>query len=288
MYVPFILGRQGCPNVGWTFLLDTTQLSNGSHVLGVVATTVDGRNSTASASFTVGNWMPSTPGGNAVRMDIDAPGAQSGALSGTAHLGGWAIDDNTSIVSVQVTIDNVPYGAAIYGGSRPDVCQAYPSRPGCPNVGWDFFLDTTLLAEGSHTLSVTGVSFSGQSTTITAKFSIDNLASSGMSIYIDSPAVKASALSGQAIVGGWALDNSAGIARIEVDIDGNSFGEATYGVVRNDVCGVFPGRTGCPNVGWQMLLDTTQLSNGTHTLNATATTTSGQRATVTRSFSISN
>lgn len=280
-------GRSGCPNVGWTSLLDTTQLSNGSHLLGVVATTTDGRSSTASASFTVANWMPSATG-NAIRLDIDAPSSQGGALSGTAHLGGWAIDDNTAIVSVQVTIDNVPYGTAIYGGTRPDVCQAYPNRPGCPNVGWDFYLDTTVLADGSHTLAITGISYSGQSATITATFSIDNLASTGMKIDIDSPAAAGSPLTGKVIIGGWAIDDSTGIASVAVDIDGNSLGDATYGVVRNDVCAVFSGRSGCPDVGWQMLLDTTQLSNGTHTLNATATTTSGQRATVTRSFSVNN
>jgi len=41
-------------------------------------------------------------------------------------------------------------------------------------------------------------------------------------------------------------------------------------------------------VGWTLYLDTTQLSNGTHTLKVIGTTTTGERAAVSKSFSIAN
>jgi sugar lactone lactonase YvrE len=280
-------GRPGCPAVGWSFLLNTGQLSNGSHVLGVTATTADGRNATSSASFSVANWSPS-PVNNAMRLMIDSPSPNSGALAGIAHLGGWALDDNAPITSVQVAVDNVAYGSAMYGSVRADVCSAYPNRPGCPDVGWDFFLDTTLLADGTHTLAITGVSAGGQSSTITASFTVGNLANSGMRIDIDTPTATNSPLSGLAAIGGWALDDTAGIASIEILVDNISLGDAHYGGVRNDVCAVFSGRTGCPDVGWSFFLNTTQLSNGSHTLEVTGTTTSGERATVGRTFTVAN
>jgi Cep192 domain 4/HYDIN/CFA65/VesB-like, Ig-like domain/Abnormal spindle-like microcephaly-assoc'd, ASPM-SPD-2-Hydin len=280
-------GRPGCPAVGWSFLLETGQLANGSHLLGVVATTTDGRNAATSATFQVENWMPWS-GNNSMRLDIDTPSQQSGALSGIAHLGGWAIDDNAAITSVLVTVDDVAYGAAIYGGVRTDVCNAYPNRPGCPNVGWDFFLDTTLLADGAHTLAITGTSFGGQTSTATASFTVDNLASTGMRIDIDNPNSSSGHLSGLTAIGGWAIDDTAAIATVEILVDGVSVGDASYGNVRNDVCSVFPGRAGCPDVGWSMFLDTTQLSNGSHELQVTATTTAGARATVGTSFSVAN
>ncbi|HXP08873.1 MAG TPA: choice-of-anchor D domain-containing protein, partial [Acidobacteriaceae bacterium] len=280
-------GRPGCPAVGWNFLLNTGQLSNGSHILGVTATTADGRNATTSATFSVANWAPA-PQNNAMRLDVDTPSPQSGALSGIAHLGGWAIDDNAPITSVQVAVDDVAYGTATYGMVRTDVCNAYPNRAGCPNVGWDFFLDTTLLTDGTHTLAITGVSSGGQSSTITASFTVGNLPSTGMRIDIDTPNATAGPLSGLSAIGGWAIDDATGIASIEILVDDVSVGTATYGGVRNDVCTVFAGRTGCPNVGWNFFLDTTQLSNGSHSLEVTGTTTSGKRATVGTNFTVAN
>lgn len=48
-------GRAGCPNVGWTFALDTTSLVNGSHVLTVTATSTAGAQATLSQQFIVIN-----------------------------------------------------------------------------------------------------------------------------------------------------------------------------------------------------------------------------------------
>jgi hypothetical protein len=273
--------------VGWSFLLDTGHLANGSHRLGVVATTADGRNATSSASFQVANWMPWS-GNNAMRLNIDTPSPKSGALSGIAHVGGWAIDDNAAITSVQVTVDDVVYGAAAYGSPRIDVCNAYPNRQGCPNVGWDFFLDTTLLTDGAHTLAITGTSAGGQTSTASASFTIDNLASTGLRIDIDTPNAAAGPLSGLSAIGGWAIDDTAAVANLEILVDGVSVGAASYGGVRNDVCSVFPGHAGCPDVGWNFVLDTTKLSNGSHALQVTATTTTGSRATVGASFTVAN
>ena len=69
---------------------------------------------------------------------IDAP-TSGAAVSGIVVITGWALDNaaavGTAISSVQVKVDGILVGAAIYGLSRPDVCAVYPGRPGCPN-GW--------------------------------------------------------------------------------------------------------------------------------------------------------
>jgi hypothetical protein len=44
-----------------------------------------------------------------------------------------------------------------------------------------------------------------------------------------------------------------------------------YGLNRADVCSVFPGRPGCPSVGFSYLLNTTSLTAGMHTLTVIAT-----------------
>jgi hypothetical protein len=88
-----------------------------------------------------------------VHIDLPASGA---TVSGTVTVAGWAIDNastkGTAIGSVQVLVDGTTVGTATYGASRPDVCAAYPGRPGCPNVGFSYSLNTATLASGSHTI----------------------------------------------------------------------------------------------------------------------------------------
>jgi hypothetical protein len=90
-----------------------------------------------------------------VHIDAPMPGA---TVSGTIAVSGWAIDNDstvgTAITGVQVLVDEAAVGTATYGVSRPDVCTAYPGRPGCPNVGYTYSLNTATLAPGPHTITV--------------------------------------------------------------------------------------------------------------------------------------
>ena len=159
--------RPGCPNVGYSYSLNTSALSVGSHTITVMATDSDGAPDTGSSSVTV-NVQPPLP-----TVYIDAP-AQGSAVSGTVTVSGWAVDNasevGTDISSVQIIVDGTVVGTATYGLSRPDVCAVYPSRPGCPNVGYSFSLDTSTLSMGSHTITVTATDSDG--TPDTGSFSI--------------------------------------------------------------------------------------------------------------------
>ncbi|HEY3938721.1 MAG TPA: hypothetical protein VGL97_14910 [Bryobacteraceae bacterium] len=73
-----------------------------------------------------------------------------------------------------------------------------------------------------------------------------------------------------------------------VTIDGNSAGNASYGDNRSDVCALYTNRLGCPNVGWHLPVDTTKLSNGSHTLSITGTSSLGQQATASATFAVKN
>ncbi len=277
-------GRIGCPNVGWSAPVDTTRLSDGNHTLDVMATTTLGNHSTASTSFTVANWSTTDP----MLIAIDSPGKSSGSFSGVVGFGGWALDKTGIIIGVEMSVDGVFYGNAIYGGSRPDVCAVYTGVTGCPDVGWNIGLDTTVLADGTHTLAITGVTASGQNTTMTTTFTTANLSGSPMMISIDSPNTQAGPFSGAASFGGWAFDSNAAISSLAISIDGVPAGNAGYGGTRTDVCTVYPNRPGCPDVGWNFIFDTAAVANGTHTVEATATAANGQRATASASFTVAN
>ncbi|MGD0774773.1 MAG: hypothetical protein ABSC05_18310, partial [Candidatus Solibacter sp.] len=88
---------------------------------------------------------------------IDAPTATT-LLTGYPLVSGWAIDNisgsGSAIANVQVIVDNAVVATATYGVNRQDVCNAFGYRPGCPNVGYNYYLNATALAPGAHTLLV--------------------------------------------------------------------------------------------------------------------------------------
>jgi hypothetical protein len=97
-----------------------------------------------------------------VNIDSLAPGA---TITGTVTVSGWAIDSTTAgatvIGSVQIMVDGALAGIATYGTSRPDVCVIYAGRPGCPNVGFTYQLNTTLLSPGQHTITAVAMDTDG-------------------------------------------------------------------------------------------------------------------------------
>ena len=82
----------------------------------------------------------------------------------------------------------------------------------------------------------------------------------------------------------WSL---AGISSVDVFVDGNKVGTATYGIADAGVATVFPGAPA--NVGFEYSLDTTKFMNGGHTIIVKATDVNGKVATfATSQVSISN
>jgi hypothetical protein len=82
-------------------------------------------------------------------------------------------------------------------------------------------------------------------------------------------------VSGAVTISGWAIDSIAkaggAIGNVQVLVDYQVVGSATYGVPRTDVCAVYTGRPGCPNVGFTDQLYTTSWTSGNHTITVLAT-----------------
>jgi len=76
------------------------------------------------------------------------------------------------------------------------------------------------------------------------------------------------------LVSGWGIDNAttsrAAISNVQVNVDNVPVGNATYGILRPEVCAVYPLRANCPNVGFTFTLNANSLGTGVHTISVTA------------------
>jgi hypothetical protein len=273
-----------CPNVGFTFSLNTATYAPGAHTITVTATDSDASPDSGSKSVPITLALPPT-----VMIDSLTAGQ---VVSGVVTVGGWAIDNSATVGSaigyVQILVDGTVVGIANYGVSRPDICNQYPGRPGCPNVGFQYMLDTRTLTSGVHTL--TAQATDTDQTPDTGSWTINITVSVPPSVNIDTPTSGAN-VSGRIVLSGWAIDSTtavgSAISSVQVSVDGNSVGSATYGLPRTDVCTLYPSRAGCPNVGFTYTLDTTTLSRGSHTVTVTALNSDSTPASTSASVTIS-
>ena len=93
---------------------------------------------------------------------------------------------------------------------------------------------------------------------------------------------------GQFALNGWAVGGNGPIASVLLSLDGTQLGLASYGDSRPDVQASFPGNPGGSAVGWHSSLSTINLANGTHSLTATATDSTGATNSTTQNFTVSN
>jgi hypothetical protein len=133
------------------------------------------------------------------------------------------------------------------------------------NISADGNISGTPTTAGTSVFVVRVMDSAQQTSTRTLAINIkpaDKLAPFGT---LETPDFRAT-LSNIATGTGWALDN-VGVVLLEVIIDGQKVGEATYGQSRPDVAlnwGTFPNAV---NSGFRFTFDTTKFSNGEHTLS---------------------
>lgn len=239
-------------------------------------------------------------------------GGNGGA--GTIPLHGWALDDN-GVAAVDILVDGLVVGRALYGRSRPGVTSQFPGFPDSEYPGFGYQLDSTRFLNGLHTLSARVVSETGEIrnlNSLTVQFTnlTHNLVPFGA---IEFPSSDAD-LFGRcnllqprrySVIAGWALDvgvetGDQGISYVELLIDGvihrntleschfdiNKGGLSDcYGFRRLDVAQHFPTLSDSPQSGFRFVIDIGALLNegivpGRHLISIRAGDRSGQTARV--------
>ena len=139
---------------------DTTKISNGSHSVRAVAKDAAG-NSTTSAAVTV-SVSNSTPDTTPPTVSITAP-ANNATVSGTISLTATATDPDSPVSFVQFQVDGANVGSQL------------TTSP------YTMSLDTTTLANGSHTLNAFAKDPAGnQGTSVSISVTVSNTVSTSM------------------------------------------------------------------------------------------------------------
>jgi Big-like domain-containing protein len=235
-------------SVSW----DTTKSSNAQHALTAVARTADGQSSTGESDVTVANSVPDT---SAPSVSFTNP-ASGASVSSQVTVSADA-SDNVGVVGVQFKLDGSNLGSE-------DTSSPY-------SVSWD----TTNASNASHTLTAVARDAAGNSSSTQRTVTVSNSSGSGGSGDTTAPSVSFSSPGAGATVAGTvsvaaSASDNVGVAGVQFKLDGTNLGSEDT--------------TSPYGVSW----DTTNASNGTHTLVAVARDAAGNTASTSRSVDVSN
>ena len=299
--------RPGFPDSarpGFLFQLDTTRYRNGTHKVEALALSVTGETvRLGGKTFTFYNGPAALlPFGR-----IEFPNAHA-ELIGNCTLAdpnrrysvvqGYALDsgvqardsgvgfvelliDRSLYANSKVSCSEIPAAGGLsncYGLRRLDIEGVFPTLKDSSHSGFRFILDVgallnNLYLPGHHTLTIRVGDLLGQTTNVAeipVFFRCDEaLANEGARGFIDRPE-PILALAGTVNVIGWTVDWE-GVQRIAVYVDNQFMGNASHGFLRPEGTSAYPGYPESAAPGFEMLLDTTVLSNGAHNLQVEVT-----------------
>jgi len=239
---------------------------------------------------------------------FDTPVTNSTGLAGNIPVTGWALD-NIEVETVGIWRSPVTgetpqsnglmfIGNAVFiADSRPDVQGQYPSAPWNYRAGWGYMLLTNFLPGGNGTFNLHAIAVDKAGLTFdlgTRTIAVDNKDATKPFGTLDTPDQGATA-SGNAFVNfGWALTQnpkciSTDGSTITVYIDGVPQGHPTYNQYRADIATLFPGLCNSNGAIGYFYIDTTQLTNGVHTISWVAYDNAGHNDGLgSRFFTVSN
>lgn len=238
----------GCPagNLGWAFSFNPGLYTPGPHTLAVTAGTGSSSN-TEYRRITVAQ-----PSGPVFNIYVDNPPVNT-TFVGTVSLRGWDADSSGNSGAVTFAVDGAPVALDVTYSPRADVCAAFHYTTGCAQTGWSTLFDSTVLADGPHTLQITSSSNAG-TTTVSRSFTVANWSNvNPIQIAISNPAANVPQV-GQIVVSGSASSQVGTVSAVMITIDNLLIAQPA---VLN-------------GTSWTYNLDTTALPDGTHTLNVTA------------------
>jgi hypothetical protein len=180
--------------------------------------------------------------------------------------------------------------AVFVDNARPDVEKTFPGYVFNRRAGWGMQILTNMLpntngqpgtGNGTYRIHVIAEDAAGNKTTLGVRtISCANAAAAKPFGTLDTPG-HGSTVSGYVPNWGWTLTPQpyaipADASTVWVFIDGTSVGRPLYNLNRPDIAGLFPGYQNTNGPVGVYYLDTTQLSNGIHSIAWSVTDTGGR------------
>ena len=207
------------------------------------------------------------------------------ALSSAAPVTGWALHED-GIATVDILVDGLVSGRAVYGITKPQVSRAHPGFPDSGAPGFRFVLDTTRYTNGKHVVSAVATSSGGERRVLPGKqFTFYNAPAAllpfGRTEFPNPHAELVGDCSltnttrRYSVVQGYALDvgvqpRDTGVGFVELLIDRSLFANTKmncadipaagglsncYGLRRTDIEGVYPTLKDSSHSGFRFVLD---------------------------------
>jgi hypothetical protein len=248
-------------------------------------------------------------------VNVDTPIDNQTGVTGAIPFTGWAIDD---VEVASVAVCRAAFGAEVapidpncggqaqifigFGvfieGARPDVASVYSTLPANTKAGWGLQVLTNMLpsqGNGLYVFSMWAKDRDGHTVPMgTRTMTCANASATKPFGAIDTP-TQGGVASGASFVNfGWALTPQPKTiptngSTIQVLIDGNVVGNASYNQFRSDIAGLFPGLNNTNGAVGYRRLDTTALTNGSHTIAWVVTDDQGAAEGIgSRFFTVSN
>jgi len=229
--------------------------------------------------------------------DFSTP-VQGAVVSSSVPVTGWVLDD-IEVVNVKIYNGNNYLGDAVFvEGARPDLEQAFPGYPNNYQAGWGYMMLTHFLpngGNGSYTISAKAMDAEGNQVILGSKtIGVDNVNAVKPFGAIDTPSQGGMASGNTFINWGWVLTPQHNNIptdgnTIKVYVDGVYLGHPNYNIYRSDIASFFPGYANSNGAAGFFTIDTTSYDNGVHTIQWTATDSSGNTDGIgSRYFSIQN
>lgn len=290
---------------GFAYELDTTRYLNGLHTVSIRVTSRAGEIVTLEPRvFEFLNVAHNLAPFGAIEFpkaqaemrgncDLSDPARRFSVVAGHA-LDAGVQDDDHGVGYVELLIDRAVWAntdtdcrfsteegglSDCYGIRRLDIERIFPGLKDSPHSGFRFVLDVGVLIQfftftpGSHLITVRAGDHADQVRNIAefpVTFSCDeDLGNENSFGDIDLPR-RGLLYNGVVQATGWALDWE-GVNSVTIIVDGHTIGNATIGFARAEVPFLYPGYPESDAGGWQFSLDTTQLSNGQHFIEALVT-----------------
>jgi len=161
----YLMLTNGLPNNG-----SPSGLGNGTYTLHAIATSLDGNAADlGTKTITCDNTDSRIPFGT-----IDTP-LQGATVSGTVVNFGWALTPLPDSIpidgsTITVYVDNQPLGHPVYNQYRADIATGFPGYANSNGAIGYFYLDTTTLSNGLHTIGWSLTDNNGRAAGIGSRF----------------------------------------------------------------------------------------------------------------------